>query len=284
MRIGKFRGIEVHIHWTFWILILFYMMSASRVGGAVEGALAIGFILSVFGCILLHEFGHAGAAAWFGIATRDITLLPFGGVARLEHMPEKPRQELVIALAGPAVNVLIALVLLIPITLGVMSSMSAPAIGLGTDLLAQLLMVNLLLAAFNMLPAFPMDGGRVLRSLLAMRWNYLTATQIAARLGRWMSAAFVLWALFSGSLSLLLVAAFIFVAGTMELLQVKFRTAQQRMQHELASQQAWSYRPRNPSDFADYRESGYGDENQVANSQDYDPDDVIDAVQVKKVQ
>jgi|688.fasta_scaffold00030_52 Zn-dependent protease len=283
MRIGKFRGIEVHIHWTFWLLILFYMMSASRVGGAFEGALAIGFILSVFFCILLHEFGHAGAAAWFGIPTRDITLLPFGGVARLESIPEKPSQELVIALAGPAVNVLIALVLLIPITLGVMSSMSAPAIGLGTDLLAQLLMVNLLLAAFNMLPAFPMDGGRVLRSVLAMRWSYLTATQIAARLGRWMSAAFVLWALFSGSWSLILVAGFIFVAGTMELLQVKFRVAQRQMQQSVADQQAWSYRPRYADDFADQSVSSERDAHGNP-GQHFDADDVIDAVQVRKVQ
>ncbi len=226
MKIARIRGIDVHIHWTFWLLILFYLVVVSRSAGLAEGLVAVAFILGVFLCVLLHEFGHAAAAAHFGIPTRDITLLPIGGVARLENMPEKPLQELVVAIAGPAVNVAIALVLLIPASLQLLSGWVAPVIGNGGTILSQLLMVNIGLVAFNMLPVFPMDGGRVLRSLLAMRLGHLRATQIAARIGRWLSVALGLWGIISGNLMLLVLAGFVFMAGTAELVQATIRNAQ----------------------------------------------------------
>lgn len=169
MKVARIRGIDVRIHWTFWVLVLFYLISASRTEGLAGGVTAVAFIFSIFLCVLLHEFGHAFAAEWYGIPTRDITLLPVGGVARLERMPEKPVQELVVALAGPAVNVVIAALLVLPIALGILSSTAAPVFLWGTNFFMQLLIVNVVLVCFNMLPAFPMDGGRVLRSLLAIR-------------------------------------------------------------------------------------------------------------------
>jgi Zn-dependent protease len=226
MKIARIRGIDVRIHWTFWILILFYLVSVSRSSGLPEGLIAVAFIMSVFVCVLLHEFGHAIAASWYGIRTKDITLLPIGGVARLERLPDRPIQEFVVALAGPAVNVVIAILLIIPVSLRMLSGTAAPIVELGAGFFAQLMAVNVILVLFNLLPAFPMDGGRVLRSLLAMRWGHLRATQIAARLGRWMAVGFGIWALLSGNMLLLLLAVFVFIAGTAELLQAKVRSLQ----------------------------------------------------------
>ncbi len=223
MKIGSVGGIGVYIHWTFWVLILFYLISTSLSLGIWAGLYAVTFIAGVFACVVAHEFGHAGAAAMYGIRTADITLLPIGGVARLTRLPEKPIQELVIALAGPAVNVVIAGVLFALVVFGLIIDVSAPALGLEMTLLEQLLFANVFLAAFNLLPAFPMDGGRVLRSLLALRLSYVKATQIAARVGRWMALFFVLMAIYTGHLMLLLIAGFIFLAGTAELMGVRMR-------------------------------------------------------------
>jgi Zn-dependent protease len=241
MKVARIRGIDIRIHWTFWILVLFYLVSVSRTGGVSEGIAAVAFIFSIFACVLLHELGHAVAASWYGIPTRDITLLPIGGVARLERLPEKPVQELVVALAGPAVNVIIAVLLIIPVSLQVLSAMAAPVFDLGTSFFAQLMVVNVILVLFNLLPAFPMDGGRVVRSLLAMRWGHLRATQIAARLGRWMAVGFGIWALLSGNILLLVLAVFVFIAGTAELLQAKMRALQMRADPQYAQANPWQY-------------------------------------------
>ena len=226
MKIGTFGGIGVYIHWTFWLLIAAYLIPITMSSGLVAGLSAVALVMSVFACVLLHEFGHAGAAALYGIPTADITLLPIGGVARLTRMPEKPYQELVVAVAGPAVNVVIAALLFILIAFGVIVGSSAPLIGDGMDFLAQLLMVNLFLVLFNMLPAFPMDGGRVLRSLLAMRYSHLRATEIAAKVGRWMALAFGVYGLINFSFGLILIAGFIFIAGTAELMNARVKAMQ----------------------------------------------------------
>ena len=231
MRVGRIGGIDIRIHWSFWVLVLFYLITVSRTSGLFEGLMAVLFIFGIFTCVFLHELGHAAAAAWYGIPTRDITLLPIGGVARLERMPEKPVQELVVALAGPAVNVVLAALLILPISLQLMAHSVAPGVAeLGSSLFIQLLAVNIILVLFNLLPAFPMDGGRVLRSLLAMRWGHLQATRIAARVGRWMALGLAIWGLLSGNLLLILVAAFVFVAGTSELIQANLRDAQRYQQ------------------------------------------------------
>src|SRR5271165_3556256 len=184
-KLGRLCGIDVRLHWSFLIVPAWVGLTSFAAGATVASAVnAIFFVLAIFACVLLHELGHALAARRYGIATRDITLLPIGGLARLEGMTRSPRQELVIALAGPAVNVAIAGVLLLGFLLhGSMTLplILAPVVG---SFFAQLLIVNVSLAVFNMLPAFPMDGGRVLRAVLALFLSYERATRIAASVGQ----------------------------------------------------------------------------------------------------
>jgi Zn-dependent protease/predicted transcriptional regulator len=190
----KIAGINIYIHWTFSILIIWIIYSNLRAGlTAVQVGWSVIFILSLFLCVTLHELGHALAARRYGILTKDITLYPIGGVARLEKMPEKPQQELVVALAGPAVNFLITL-LLIPVLLNFTWDIddNAKVLIIGpTNFLPMLGILNVWLALFNLIPAFPMDGGRVLRALLAMRMDRVKATQIAAGIGKLLAFGFV---------------------------------------------------------------------------------------------
>jgi Zn-dependent protease/CBS domain-containing protein len=184
-RIGRVRGIDIFVHWTFLLFLGFiftlYLFKGGGVGMAVQGA---GFLLALFGCVLLHELGHALMAQQFGIQTKDIILLPIGGVARLRRMPEKPWQELLVALAGPAVNVVIAIVLgCVLIFQGGLDAFHGIEIG-GGNFLLSLAVANVVLVVFNMIPAFPMDGGRVLRALLASTMDYVAATRIAAGIGK----------------------------------------------------------------------------------------------------
>jgi len=211
LKLGKWFGIEVNLHVTFLLLIGFLAVTgfvATRNAGAVAGN--IGFLLALFLCVLLHEFGHALAARRYGIPTKDITLLPIGGVARLERMPTDPKQELVVALAGPAVNVVIALALL-------------PIIAVSdVAFFERLFTTNLFLVAFNMIPAFPLDGGRVLRAGLAMKMNYATATSAAAKIGQGFAVLFGLVGLFTNPF-LILIAVFIWfgAAGESQVTQTR---------------------------------------------------------------
>ncbi|MGN6545575.1 MAG: site-2 protease family protein [Aureliella sp.] len=227
-KLGTIRGIGVHIHWTFWLLMIFYTVPAILTDGLGAGLLTAAMMAAVFACVVAHEFGHAFTAAAFGIPTYDITLLPIGGVARLARMPEKPLQELIIALAGPAVNVVIAMLLAIALPL---LQLPAGEIDLwrvdGGHFVQTLIAFNIGLVLFNLLPAFPMDGGRVLRSLIAMRTSHLRATEIAARVGRWMALLFVVAGLFT-SFGLFLVGIFVFLAGTMELMEARRRAMAQQ--------------------------------------------------------
>ncbi|QDV23680.1 site-2 protease family protein [Aureliella helgolandensis] len=223
MKIGTAGGIGVYIHWSFWMLIAFYLINETRHGGFAAGLFAVAFVLSIFACVVAHEFGHAGAAALFGIRTRDITLLPIGGVARLERMPEKPMQELVIAVAGPAVNVVIAGLLLVAILVRAETVDPAHLETMQFSYMEGLFAANVFLVLFNMLPVFPMDGGRVLRSILAMWTTHLRATEIAARIGRWMALALAIYAIYTLQFTLLLLAGFVFVAGTAELMAARVR-------------------------------------------------------------
>ncbi|HEX7359399.1 MAG TPA: site-2 protease family protein [Bryobacteraceae bacterium] len=224
-KIAEVLGIRVYIHATFWLLILFVLYSSwSRGHTAAQTALGVIFILAIFGCVVLHEFGHALMARHYGIRTRDITLLPIGGLARLERMPDDPKQELLVALAGPAVNVVIAAALFL----------GSAAVGarfewvdfnwLGGNLLTGLMDVNIWLVLFNLIPAFPMDGGRVLRALLAIRMEYTRATRIAARTGQGIAFLFGLAGLF-GNPFLLFIALFVWLGAEQEAAGVQLRSA-----------------------------------------------------------
>jgi Zn-dependent protease/predicted transcriptional regulator len=222
-KLGRFAGIDVYMHVTFLLLVAFIAWSAYAQTGTVAGAVqGVAFILALFGSVILHEFGHALTARRYHVATRDITLYPIGGVARLERMPDKPIEELWVALAGPAVNVVIALVLFA--WLSVTGGLS-PVTQLGLvdgPILERLLYANVSLVLFNLLPAFPMDGGRALRALLALRLDYVRATQIAAVLGQAMAVLFGFAGLF-GNPVLLFIAFFVWTAASQEagLVQIK---------------------------------------------------------------
>jgi Zn-dependent protease/CBS domain-containing protein len=196
LRAGKFFGIEVFVHWTFWILIVWILLM--NLGGGqsfLQSLSGVLFVLALFVCVVLHEFGHALTARRFGVSTKDITLYPIGGVASLEGMPEKPSQELLVAIIGPMVNIAIAFVLWLYLTL----TNQIPDLSAIDDsqtvnqlpFLFSLFIANIILAVFNLIPAFPMDGGRALRSLLSFWMDRTTATRIAAGLGQFLAVIFV---------------------------------------------------------------------------------------------
>jgi Zn-dependent protease/CBS domain-containing protein len=221
-RIARIAGTDVKIHLTFFLLLAWIGFAYYLQGGTPAALEGILFILLLFLCVLLHEFGHALAARRYGIPTPDITLLPIGGVARLQRMPDKPSQELVVALAGPAVNVVIALILalLLGRTTGLaeLAQLEDPRV----SLLAKLLSVNIALVVFNLLPAFPMDGGRVLRALLALRLDYVRATQIAASIGQGFAFLLGFWGLFTNPL-LIFIAFFVYLGASQEAKVVQMR-------------------------------------------------------------
>jgi Zn-dependent protease/predicted transcriptional regulator len=218
--VGRYAGIPVQMHVTFVALLVWIGLSIWSSQQSVLAALTgVGFVLALFLCVLLHEFGHALTARRFGVQTRDITLLPIGGVARLERMPDKPRQELLVAVAGPAVNIVIAGVL--ALTLALLGRPFSPdaivadAGIAGPAFLERLLAVNIMLVVFNMLPAFPMDGGRVLRALLAMRMPYPLATARAATVGKIFAALFAVLGFFTNPF-LMLIALFVWIGASQE--------------------------------------------------------------------
>jgi len=225
IKIGKFAGIDVYMHLTFLLLIGWVAMVHWQRGQSV-GAVMVGvlFILAIFLCVVLHEFGHALTARRYGIATRDIILLPIGGVARLEKIPSQPMQELWVALAGPAVNVVIVAALFVWLQA---TASWEPLRGLTVTtgpLLERLMAVNLFMIVFNMIPAFPMDGGRVLRAALATRLAYGRATRIAAYIGRAIAVLFGLMGLFYSPF-LLFIAVFVWLGATQEAALTRMKAA-----------------------------------------------------------
>ena len=235
-KLGRWAGIDVFLHWSFLILLgwvtLSYMASGGGIYAAVHG---VGFLIAVFSCVVMHEFGHALMARKFGIETRDITMFPIGGVARLERMPEKPRQEMAVALAGPAVNVLIVIVLLASLILysgltNILWRLTATSTNIlsGTlfSFLTQLIWANIILIVFNLLPAFPMDGGRVFRAFLAIFLPRVRATQIASTVGQMLAIGLGIVGLFSNPM-LVLVATFVFFAARHENQFVELQSSMQ---------------------------------------------------------
>jgi Zn-dependent protease/CBS domain-containing protein len=228
IRVGRISGIDLYVHATFLILVAWLAGSEYFAHRNLASTLnAVGFILLLFAIIVLHELGHALAARKYSIATRDITLLPIGGVARLEKMPDNPREELVVAIAGPLVNFVIAGGLLLGIAISTGPNFAVNASYEGGGMIARLLVLNLWLAFFNLLPAFPMDGGRVLRALLAMRLSRERATEIAVTVGHAMALIFGavgLWGIqgVTGSNPFLIfIALFIWIGADGELQQVR---------------------------------------------------------------
>ncbi|MCO6475247.1 MAG: site-2 protease family protein [Phaeodactylibacter sp.] len=221
LKIARFAGINVYLHWTFLILLAWIFISSVNAGqDLVEALTGVGFILALFACIVLHEFGHALTARRYGIQTQRITLLPIGGLAMLEKMPENPRHELAVALAGPAVNVVIAILLSLYLALTgqelPLSQLEDPSqISFARYFIPNLLIVNVLLFAFNLIPAFPMDGGRVLRALLSMRYGRATATNIAAKIGQFLAIGFVFFG-FMYDFWLIFIGLFIYLGASGE--------------------------------------------------------------------
>jgi Zn-dependent protease/predicted transcriptional regulator len=227
-KIGRLVEIDVYMHATFLLLVGFIFVATwVESHNVARTLLGVFFVLVIFGCIVLHELGHALTARRFGIRTRDIVLLPIGGVARLERVPEDPNQELLVALAGPAVNVLIALGLFAVLAaLGHIPTLrqAATISWTGHDFLLSLMAVNVWLVLFNLIPAFPMDGGRVLRALLAKRMDYTDATQTAAHIGQGIAFVFGFLGLFFDPF-LLFIALFVWMGASGEAGMVQMRTS-----------------------------------------------------------
>jgi Zn-dependent protease/predicted transcriptional regulator len=236
-RIGRIFGVDVLVHFTFPLVALFFgwleyqeaLRDPFRAAHAMaEAARTVGFFFAFFGCVLLHEYGHILMARRFGVPTRDVTLLPIGGVARLERIPERPREELLVALAGPAVNVVIAVVLLL--IMGTQNWVALHKFGqtggdwvswlmrgeFMTNPLVALLVANVVMIVFNMIPAFPMDGGRVLRALLSMKLPRPRATRIAASIGKAFAVLMALTGIYLHEYLLVFTGAFVWIGATRE--------------------------------------------------------------------
>ena len=223
----KLFGIPITIHWTFWILIVWIVVNGVMKGQSSSQLLwYVLFVMAIFVCVGLHELGHALAAKRYGIKTHSITFLPIGGVARLMKIPDKPKQELIITIAGPMVNIIIALVLGIVLLLTKRIPFSAENLDLITSInasnfLFMLFLINIMLFIFNMIPAFPMDGGRIFRALLSFVFPRLKATRLAVRVGQGFAIVFVLLGLLYNPF-LIVIAIFITLGAQTELQDVKF--------------------------------------------------------------
>ena len=223
-RVATIAGIPIYLHGTFLALIGFILLSGWAQSRALSAALGSAlFVLAIFATIVLHELGHALTAKRFGIRTRDITLLPIGGLARLERMPDVPRQELWVALAGPAVNAAIAAVCYAGL-LGFMGAAPALTLEIDAGVVERFTAINVWLAVFNLVPAFPMDGGRMLRAMLAERMDYQRATEIAASIGQGLALLFGFVGLFSNPF-LVFIALFVWMGASSEASMVSLRAA-----------------------------------------------------------
>jgi Zn-dependent protease/CBS domain-containing protein len=232
--VARVAGSEIRIHLTFLILLAWIGFAEYSQGGAAAAVNGVAFIIAIFACVVLHELGHAIAARRYGITTPDITLLPIGGLARLSRIPENPAEEIVIAIAGPLVNVVIAAILIVILGARFAPATVASIENTAPGFLTRLAAVNIWLVLFNLIPAFPMDGGRVLRALLAFKLGRRRATEIAARIGQGLAFVFGFWGLMSGNVFLVFIAVFVYLAATSEAGDVGMREAARRVQVDRA--------------------------------------------------
>jgi Zn-dependent protease/predicted transcriptional regulator len=219
LKLGKIAGIGLFVHWTFSLLILFIVYTNYKAGqNSIQILWSVLFILCIFLTVFMHELGHALTAKKFGIKTKDITLLPIGGVAQLERLPEKPSEELMVAFAGPMVNIILALLTSLFISLPNTSEEMVAELENGVNagnFFLNFYLVNIILAFFNLIPAFPMDGGRVLRALLSYKLERHQATKIAARIGQALAIGFVLLGFYSNPF-LIFIGIFVFMGAQIE--------------------------------------------------------------------
>jgi len=223
VNIGRIAGTAIRIHVTFLLFLVWIFVAGYMSGGPRAAWSGTVFMVLLFVCVLAHEFGHIFTARAFGVATPDVTLLPIGGVARLERIPEDPREEFLIAIAGPLVNVAIALALVAVAGASLDAGHLAAVESAKISMIDRLAAVNLFLAVFNMIPAFPMDGGRVLRALLAIRLGFARATEIAATIGQWVAFGLGFLGLFYNPM-LIFIAIFVYLAAASEARLVSLRT------------------------------------------------------------
>jgi stage IV sporulation protein FB len=222
VNIGSIAGTAIRIHVTFILFLAFFFFAGLAAGNVNDAVNSVVFLVLLFACVLAHEFGHILTARAFGVETPDVTLLPIGGVARLARIPEQPGQEFLIAIAGPMVNVVIAAVLMAVMSPHLSAAHFAAMESPNVSMVDRLAEVNLFLAIFNMIPAFPMDGGRVLRALLAIRLGHVRATEVAAMIGQWTAFAFGFIGLFYNPM-LIFIAIFVYLAAASEAQMVSLR-------------------------------------------------------------
>lgn len=228
INIGSIAGTAVRIHVTF-VLFLIWIFIASYVSGGADAAFSgLAFLILLFACVLAHEFGHIFTARAFGVSTPDVTLLPIGGVARLARIPEAPREEFLIAIAGPLVNVAIALLLIGLAGANLSTAHLAAVESTRVSMIDRLAAVNLFIAVFNLIPAFPMDGGRILRAALAANIGFSRATEIAAMIGQWVAFLLGFIGLFYNPI-LIFIAIFVYLAAASEAQLVALRTMSRGM-------------------------------------------------------
>ena len=219
LKLGTIGGIGIFVHWTFSLLIAFIIYVNYRTGyNAIQIVWSVLFILCVFATVFLHELGHSFAAKLFNIETKDITLLPIGGVSRLETLPEKPKEELIVTFAGPLVNIVLAFITGLFISFPATSEALAQELSVGVNannFFLNFFIVNIILAVFNLIPAFPMDGGRILRAILSFKFERHVATKIAARIGQFLAMGFILLGFFYNPF-LIFIGIFVIMGAQME--------------------------------------------------------------------
>jgi Zn-dependent protease/CBS domain-containing protein len=251
LKLFSIRGIDVRLHFTFPLILIWAALQFGMIGGSLSSALfGVIAISLLFVLVTLHEFGHSFAAMYYGVPVKQIVLSPIGGVAQLQRIPDKPVQEFVISIAGPAVNFVIAVLmaLFIPLLdLGVTDFMTALSGRAGltiTAVFAYVFVYNIFLALFNLIPAFPLDGGRVFRALLAMKLDYGRATNIAATVGKALAVMMGLYGLFNGGIFMVFIAIFIFTAAGQEAKAVQQRVVLQGFTvHDVYSTTAYTLTP-----------------------------------------